>query len=95
MNREGKTYRSLRSDNGVVNGSIVLVTRSEKWSPHLTDEQSNFTHACLVLECPQKPTEVGREVRLDERKILVTASNVTGPVGFASSWTSDDGYVEI
>lgn len=86
MNREGKSYKSTRSDNGVVNGSIVLVTRSEKWSPHLTDEQSNFTQVCLVLECPRDPSQVGREVRLDERKYSPTAS---------SSWTNDDGYVEI
>ncbi len=95
MNREGRSYKSTRSDNGVVNGSIVLVTRSEKWSPHLTDEQSNYTQVCLVLECPRDPSQVGREVRLDERKYSVTASNVTGPLGFASSWTNDDGYVEI
>jgi len=95
MNREGKSYKSTRSDNGIVNGSIVLVTRSEKWSPHLTDEQSNFTQVCLVLQCPQKPTEVGREVRLDERKGPIMSTGVTGPVGYWSSWTGEDGFVEI
>jgi hypothetical protein len=93
MNREGRSYKSTRSDNGIVNGSIVLVTRSEKWSPHLTDEQSNYTQVCLVLECPQKPTEVGREVRLDERKY--TVERFPGHTHLASSWTNDDGYVEI
>jgi len=104
VNREGKSYRSERPENrkhfsnvpaGPVNGSIVVVTRSEKWSPHLTDEQSNYTHVCLVLECPMDPTQVGREVRLDERKYQVKTSNVTGTVGYASTWTNDDGYREI
>ena len=90
MNREGKSYKSWKQGEQapLINGSIVLVTRSEKWSPHLTDEQSNFTHACLVLECPQDPTQVGREVRLDERKYRAAGNAV-------SSWTVDDGYAEI
>jgi hypothetical protein len=97
MNREGRSYRSSRDEGGSspINGSIVLVTRSEKWSPHLTDEQSNFTHVCLVLECPKDPSQVGREVRLDERKGPIMHSGVTGPVGYWSSWTSNDGYVDI
>lgn len=103
MNREGKTYRSDRQEftymsrGGLVNGSIVLVTRSEKWSPHLTDAQSNFTQVCLVLECPRDPTQVGREVRLDERKypVSVSQSGGTPTSHLASSWTNDDGYVEI
>lgn len=89
MNREGKSYRSSRDDGGIVNGSIVLVTRSEKWSSGLTDEQSNFTHACLVLECPRDPRQVGREIRLDERKYYTNAGV------YQSTWTNDDGYVEI
>lgn len=96
MNREGKSYRSSRPEgSGLVNGSIVLVTRSEKWSPGLDDELSNYTHICLVLECPRDPSQVGREVRLDERKYHITSSNVTGLVGYATTWTNDDGYVEI
>lgn len=89
MNREGKSYRSSRTDNGIVNGSIVLVTCSEKWTPALTDDQSNYTHICLVLACPQKPSEVGREVRLDERKYYTHAGV------HCSTWSSDDGYSEI
>jgi hypothetical protein len=97
MNREGKSYRSSRDDGGIVNGSIVLVTRSEKWSPGLTNEQSNFTQVCLVLECPKDPSQVGREIRLDERKYAVSVSqNGSTPLsGLASTWTNDDGYVEI
>jgi len=93
VNREGKSYRSTRAENGLINGSIVLVTRSEKWSPALTDWQSNFTHACLVLECPKDPSQVGREVRLDERKYRV--ERFPGQSSLVSSWTEDDGYVEI
>lgn len=98
MNREGKSYRSERPENrkhfsnvpaGPVNGSIVVVTRSEKWSPHLTDELSNYTHVCLVLECPMDPTQVGREVRLDERKYYTNAGV------YQSTWSNEDGYVEI
>lgn len=99
MNREGKTYRSNRFEGSTHprNGSIVLVTRSEKWSPYLTDEQSNFTHVCLVLECPMDPSKVGREVRLDERKypVSVSQSGGTPTSHLASSWTSDEGYDEI
>ena len=98
MNREGKSYRSERPEDrkyfsnvpaGPVNGSIVVVTRSEKWSPHLTDEQSNYTHVCLVLECPMDPTQVGREVRLDERKYYTNAGV------YQSTWVNEDGYKEI
>lgn len=89
MNREGKSYKSTRSEQGLINGSIVLVTRSEKWSPALEDGQSNFTHNCLVLECPQDSTQVGREVRLDERKYYTNAGKTL------STWENDDGYVEI
>ena len=98
MNREGKSYRSERPENrkhfsnvpgGPVNGSIVVVTRSEKWSPHLTDELSNYPHVCLVLECPMDPTQVGREVRLDERKYYTNAGV------YQSTWVNEDGYKEI
>jgi hypothetical protein len=93
MNREGKSYRSERldsKDKSKINGSIVMVTRSTKWSPDLDDDKSNFTHHCLVLECPQDPGAVGREVRLDERKYV---SSVTKKL--TSTWFDDDLYVEI
>lgn len=92
MNREGKSYRSNRLENGSrVNGSVVLVTRSDKWSPALEDWQSNYTHHCLVLQCPMDPAAVGREIRLDER--MYTSHETGGQ--FISTWEHDDGYVEI
>ncbi len=89
MNREGKSYRSERAENlGKVNGSIIMVTRSTKWSPDLDDTQSNFTHHCLVLECPMDPGAVGKEVRLDERMYVHGGK-------FVSTWDADEKYVEI
>lgn len=93
MNREGKSYRSRRVDasNGKdnVNGSLIVVTRSVSWNESLGDK-ANFTHACLVLECPADPTQVGREVRLDERKYL------SGNAGnLVSTWDNDDCYFEV
>lgn len=91
MNREGKSYRSEREEQGSkVNGSIVMVTRSTKWSPDVSDAQSNFTHHCLVLECPMDPAAVGKEIRLDER---VYVAGGTGKL--TSTWDVDDKYVEI
>jgi hypothetical protein len=93
VNREGKSYRSERVEpsrfvNSVANGSIIVVTRSEKWSPGVADEQSNYTQICLVLECPMDPKQVGREVRLDERKYVYVGK-------LLSTWDADDRYVEI
>lgn len=89
MNREGKSYRAQRvKKTGKVYGSIVVVTRSTKWSPALEDNQSCYTHHCLVLECPLNPTVVGCEVQLDERIYILGGK-------FVSTWERDDKYVEI
>jgi len=91
VNREGKSYRSERiEDKSKINGSIVIVTCSKKWSPDLEDAQSNFTHTCLVLECPQDPAAVGREIRLDERKYRSSVTKL-----LTSTWDDDDKYIEI
>ena len=91
MNREGKTYRSERlsaSDKNKINGSVVVVTRSVKWSPALEDRLSNYTHHALVLECPEDPAQVGAEVRIDERVYVYDDRVVT-------SWERDDLYYEV
>jgi hypothetical protein len=92
MNREGKSYRSLRCEGNKdkVNGSVIVVTRSVSWNEVLGD-CANYTHHCLVLECPLDPAAVGREIRLDER--MYTSHETGGQ--FISTWEHDDGYFEI
>ena len=92
MNREGKSYRSERKSDlkSNINGSVVTVTRSTKWSPDLEDDKSNYTHVCFVVDCPEDPGAIGREVRLDERKYV---SSITKKL--TSTWTENDRYVEI
>lgn len=91
MNREGKTYRSSRPEGpagSFNNGSTVLVTRSEKWSYHLTDEQSNFTHQCFIIHCPMDSRLDGTIQHISERKTARSGAIVT-------SWDSDDYFAEI
>lgn len=88
MNRTGKTYMSKRHESGdPINGSVITVLESLSWNHNIGDN-ANFSHRCLVLSCPVDTTQIGKTVRLDERKWSRDGKVI-------SSWDVDEKYVEI
>jgi hypothetical protein len=94
MNRTGKTYMSKRHESGdlgqpfrPINGSVITVLESLSWN-HDIGDNANFSHQCLVLSCPMDTTQIGKTVRLDERKWSRDGKVI-------SSWDVDEKYVEI